>query len=79
METVGPRTYRGVRVVGLLVCGLGVLVALAGWIVNLATASDGGGANIGAGLMVFAGVGLAVCGVIVLLVGVVMHQAARKR
>lgn len=61
------------------VCGIGALVVLGGLVFNWATANDGGGANIGAGLMVLAGVGVAACGMLTFLIGLIAHLSGRHR
>lgn len=71
--------HRTVSLTGLIVCGVGVLVALGGLAFNEITAitSPQDGANIGAGLIVFGGLLVAAAGVVVLLVGLVMRLSTR--
>lgn len=79
MTKTNADSHRTVEIAGTIVCGVGILIALAGWIFNLATASNDGGANIGAGLLVLAGGLIAVCGVVIFLVALIIVRAKRNR
>ncbi|WIE56081.1 hypothetical protein [Curtobacterium sp. MCBD17_003] len=75
----GPRRHRGVVVGGgiVFVIGLAALV-LGGWF-DAVTADDGGGANIGAGVLVLFGGIVAATGAVMLLVVTAGTVAARTR
>ncbi|MGA1811494.1 hypothetical protein VH571_03800 [Frondihabitans sp. 4ASC-45] len=72
------RANMTLTVTGLAVAVFGLVVLGAALLFNHSTSNDGGGANIGAGVLALVGTFIGVCGLVVLLIAAAIALGRRR-